>query len=82
LGSSPLKRTLTLLGQDYCADRDVEDSPMRGTVVVKVIFDTHLRIRNGALLEIARALYAEEILAEPMPIEIEIPKGMPDCRTR
>jgi hypothetical protein len=55
---------------------------MRGTVVVKVIFDTHLRIRNGALWEIARALYAEEILAEPMPIEIEIPKGMPDCRTR
>jgi hypothetical protein len=28
------------------------------------------------------ALYAEEIVAEPMPIEIEIPKDMPDCRTR
>jgi hypothetical protein len=27
-------------------------------------------------------LYAEEIVAGPMPIEIEIPKGMPDCRTR
>jgi hypothetical protein len=41
-----LKLTVTLLGQHYCANREMEDSPVREAVVGTVSFDFRLRIQN------------------------------------
>jgi hypothetical protein len=44
--NNPLKLTVTLLAQHYCANREIWDSPVRGSVVGTAAFDFHLRIQN------------------------------------
>src|ERR1700691_835159 len=44
--SNPLQLTVTLFAQHDCADRNIENPPVQGAVVGKVLFDAHLRIRN------------------------------------
>jgi hypothetical protein len=44
--NNPLKLTVTLLAQHYCANREIWDSPVRGAVVGTVAFDFRLRIQN------------------------------------
>jgi hypothetical protein len=46
--NDPLKLTVTLLGQHYCANREISDAPVRGAVAGTGSFDFRLRIQNAS----------------------------------